>query len=39
MVSIGIAALLLVAWAVTGPLFHLKDLYRERFNKKMKGML
>lgn len=39
LVSVFIAMALLMAWAVTGPLFHLSDLYHERFNKKMKGTL
>jgi len=37
--SIFIAMALLLAWAMTGPLFYLGDLYSERFNKKMKGTL
>ncbi|HXE43468.1 MAG TPA: hypothetical protein VN516_10615 [Candidatus Baltobacteraceae bacterium] len=37
--SLCVAAALLMAWAATGPLFRLSDLYRERFNKKVKGTL
>jgi hypothetical protein len=39
MLTILVAATLLLAWALTGPLFHLSDLYHQRFNKKMKGTL
>ena len=34
LLSLGIAAVLLLAWLVTGPLFHLSDLYRTRFKTK-----
>gem|GEM_PF-6741002 len=37
--SLCVGAALVVAWAITGPLFYLNDLAQDRFNKKAKGTL
>jgi len=37
--SFCIAAILVAAWLLTGPLFHLSDLYRIRLKQKVKGTI